>query len=407
MAQRSSPNSVNILKAKRLAYRYAIFGDQFAIRDDKGVVALSTSSGKAEFGGAGKAGNDFMVTLGAWDHGPDGVRGTADDRPGGTLAQQAGTFMHELGHTLGLAHGGNDEGNYKPNYHSVMNYLWQVPFRAPPVATQAQLAFQTSWRLDYSREEFNILNEGALNEANGIGGHVGHVVMVGPRLDAAGNLIAADFVNEFGPVDWNEDGDMNDSNVQRDLNFIGDHNRDDKIDANDDSPGETFQPFIDWSHLVYRFSEGGFFSDGVHPGSQSLEMTLEDFVAFSDVTAPVSSLTIASPQYPVGAAQPFVTSATPFSISATDAGAGVHSVSHRVFLQGSTPPAFITTIGTSAQFTVAGRGWDVPGRDVRDRQRRQYRGDTSPACCPRQHRPGYHYRSTNGDGIRPWRDPDA
>ena len=27
--------------------------------------------------------------------------------------------MHELGHTLGLRHGGHDDVNYKPNYHSV------------------------------------------------------------------------------------------------------------------------------------------------------------------------------------------------------------------------------------------------------------------------------------------------
>jgi hypothetical protein len=38
--------------------------------------------------------------------------------------------MHELGHNLGLHHGGGQEDplndarfNWKPNYHSVMNYL--------------------------------------------------------------------------------------------------------------------------------------------------------------------------------------------------------------------------------------------------------------------------------------------
>jgi hypothetical protein len=38
---------------------------------------------------------------------------------------EAGTFMHELGHNLGLQHGGADEQNRKPNYLSVMNYLYQ------------------------------------------------------------------------------------------------------------------------------------------------------------------------------------------------------------------------------------------------------------------------------------------
>ena len=38
----------------------------------------------------------------------------------------AGTFMHELGHTLGLRHGGQDDTNNKPNYLSVMNYSFQT-----------------------------------------------------------------------------------------------------------------------------------------------------------------------------------------------------------------------------------------------------------------------------------------
>jgi hypothetical protein len=35
-----------------------------------------------------------------------------------------GTFMHELGHNLGLHHGGDVDANYKPNYLSVMNYFF-------------------------------------------------------------------------------------------------------------------------------------------------------------------------------------------------------------------------------------------------------------------------------------------
>ena len=39
---------------------------------------------------------------------------------------QAGTLMHELGHNLGLRHGGDDHTKYKPNYLSVMNYAFQL-----------------------------------------------------------------------------------------------------------------------------------------------------------------------------------------------------------------------------------------------------------------------------------------
>ena len=34
--------------------------------------------------------------------------------------------MHEFGHNLGLYHGGDESTNYKPNYYSIMNYLYQM-----------------------------------------------------------------------------------------------------------------------------------------------------------------------------------------------------------------------------------------------------------------------------------------
>ena len=58
--------------------------------------------------------DSFIVTLGKWaDHGSSDAK--------------VGTFIHELGHNLGLGHGGNDLiTNYKPDYLSVMNYFFQV-----------------------------------------------------------------------------------------------------------------------------------------------------------------------------------------------------------------------------------------------------------------------------------------
>lgn len=37
----------------------------------------------------------------------------------------AATFIHELGHNLGLRHGGDEDVNLKPNYVSTMNYLYE------------------------------------------------------------------------------------------------------------------------------------------------------------------------------------------------------------------------------------------------------------------------------------------
>ena len=90
-------------------------------------TSAGLSSGLAEL-----LGNDFVVSLGCGFGGSDPSGGSV-----GTDDQQAGTFMHELGHNLNLAHGGAADsfaigsGNYntncKPNYLSVMNYARQMP----------------------------------------------------------------------------------------------------------------------------------------------------------------------------------------------------------------------------------------------------------------------------------------
>src|SRR4030043_695202 len=65
--------------------------------------------------------------------------------------------MHELGHTLGLPHGGDVAVNYKPNYLSIMNYAFEF----------------NTWKptrpLDYSHGSCIDLKEDGLDETQGIG----------------------------------------------------------------------------------------------------------------------------------------------------------------------------------------------------------------------------------------------
>ena len=87
---------------------------------------VTSISGYSDLGGA-----DSAVTLGLWE--------TAPHQDMSKRANViAGTLFHEIGHTLGLSHGGlyfnGPAGNYaptfdvncKPNYQSVMNYLFQL-----------------------------------------------------------------------------------------------------------------------------------------------------------------------------------------------------------------------------------------------------------------------------------------
>lgn len=81
---------------------------------------LAGSSGIAEL-----VGNDLIVSLGDW--GFTTTTGTTiGNGVNGLVNIQAATIMHELGHNLGLRHGGNVDTNFKPNYWSVMNYLYQI-----------------------------------------------------------------------------------------------------------------------------------------------------------------------------------------------------------------------------------------------------------------------------------------
>ncbi len=133
------------------------------------------SSGLAEI-----VGNDLIVSLGNW-----GLSAAGDLNK--LINYQASTLMHELGHNLGLHHGGNESANYKPNYLSVMNYTYQL--RGLPTigdnegdrmheeeadACTTDLINGPSdnhvgFVLDFSDNSSNSLNEASLNETLGFG----------------------------------------------------------------------------------------------------------------------------------------------------------------------------------------------------------------------------------------------
>ena len=95
-----------------------------------GFVAADYHVPSSASGVADLPGGNVLITLGLWDK----VMGT------GTPFLQASTIVHELGHNLNLFHGaiptipGNkklgtfsySEPNCKPNYQSVMSYLFQA-----------------------------------------------------------------------------------------------------------------------------------------------------------------------------------------------------------------------------------------------------------------------------------------
>lgn len=68
------------------------------------------SAGPQNTGTGEIVGDDFLVTL----------------RCNLSHSRVRNTVMHELGHNLGLRHGGDSNCNHKPNYNSIMNYPYQL-----------------------------------------------------------------------------------------------------------------------------------------------------------------------------------------------------------------------------------------------------------------------------------------
>jgi hypothetical protein len=280
--------AANFDNNRRFAYRYAILGHQTNARR---AINDCTSGWAEDF-----TANDFLVTLGGWrdldndgngdtgcwtmtaangidedvdgaiDEDPqDNVDNDGDCAPGtdtngdgvacgrgdvgvdedggfsvGSREMQAGTFMHEFGHTLNLRHGGGDNTNNKPNYLSVMNYRmgWQacaVPFSAAGGgAFPGGCAFSATL---LPPAPAGPLNETNLDECLGIDNGAGF----------------------FGPMNWDAVAAIsgvtncsppNNTNVQADINGSG-------------GSTDVLSGFNDWANIAYVFQNVGSFVNGI------------------------------------------------------------------------------------------------------------------------------------------------
>jgi PKD repeat protein len=140
----------------------------------------------------------------------------------GNTFVEACTFMHELGHNLGLNHGGGDKVNAKPNYISIMNYKFQ---------NTGTLKVTGQRSIDYSADELPTLDERNLNESLGIADPLRHLTtwnkFTRSDVPAGSNQCAENpnsYFDLFSPgseLDWNCNGAKDFTPVTVDINGDG------------------------------------------------------------------------------------------------------------------------------------------------------------------------------------------
>jgi hypothetical protein len=208
--------TANFNAARAAIFHYNIWAHNLASSMGS-TSGISRNAGGAAFGNGA---SDFLVSLGGWD----GQTGTDN--------QQAGTFMHELGHNLGLRHGGADHTQWKPNYLSVMSYANQ---------TRGLIINGTVGNFDYSRYDLADLTESNLNETVGINIPGAVTDTLGTRWFCAQDDMRVD--TDAQSMDWNCDGDETDTSVSRNVNRGTFWNNNTTLD--------TLTSQNDWVNLVY------------------------------------------------------------------------------------------------------------------------------------------------------------
>jgi hypothetical protein len=231
--------AANFDARRRLAFHYALFSNS------QNVDGSAGSSGVAEL-----PGNDLIVTLGGYGF----STGTASGL-NMLINLQASTLMHELGHNLGLRHGGNEEVNYKPNHYSVMNYMYQFAgLSATPDSVNAAERYYLANGLK-GKSYCNLVENSPCGSAFIIGYSDGS----GADLDENNLSEAANIGHGSVPgayADWNNSNSLTPGTYARNINPL------------DGTARSVLKDYDEWSNLKITFSRnysgsnsGNVFSD--------------------------------------------------------------------------------------------------------------------------------------------------
>ena len=216
--------------AKKQIFHYLLFG-----------YSQNTDGSGGSSGVSEAPGNDFIVSLGNW-----GLSATPGPYLNQLINYQASTIMHEFGHNLGLHHGGAEnlvvDDNYKPNYYSIMNYMYQLEglstigsaegdryyfYRKYRLSDAAFNSFLPNGRNDLTNNCWSTTF--IMNYSNGSGGSIDETA-----ISESQGLVRAGSTG----VDFNGNGSTADT-ISKDLNNT--------------SATETLTDYNDWANINLFF----------------------------------------------------------------------------------------------------------------------------------------------------------
>lgn len=191
---------------------------------------------------------------------------------------EVAVFMHEIGHSLGLGHGGDNKNNFKPNYFSAMNYLFDFEG-----VTKNGVK---TW--DYShggQDALNEVNPPGLDESIGLGAkgkgyttsHYCPAKVVAGTAVPAARIPVPDAGNS---IDWDCDGvpDAAGTKVSADINL------------SDNEPADTRNALADhddWKALdITRGDIGRYDQPAIEP---PIETVVDDLPPENSEVLPVDT----------------------------------------------------------------------------------------------------------------------
>ncbi|MEV8376454.1 hypothetical protein AB0P21_27170 [Kribbella sp. NPDC056861] len=234
-AQTDAIKNANFAPARKAVFHYMLWADDY--------------DNTCSSGNAFNIPNDtFIVTMG-----PKCNWTVTENR-------NVGTFIHELGHDLGLTHGGTDHVNYKPNYLSVMNYFFQ--FDGVPRTSGA------SW-FSYSNFAPPALTETSLRESVGLNSSTASTWKTKWKCPD-GTTRTSGAAN--AGIDWNCDGDTVDTA---------------STSINGDTSKTTLSAQNNWANIKFGGGDvggGSTQSKTRTPASELKEMTQQEYDSLKTTT---------------------------------------------------------------------------------------------------------------------------